>query len=227
MCVALAIASVLILALTEYTFQQARTQKSQDMSNEFTQIVGILGQAFGNETTCTSLMNTLPVPVVTPAAYPSIGPSPNYIIQTTAALPSGLSFLPPTATAPAVPGIVFGVPVPVGPAVGLNTPEIMPVTITGTKSSTSTTNLNFIGGNTLSKTFNLTVWVTAPANTIAKCVSSQDMAQSAPVPMPTYSPPPVSCAGTVPTCATGTPHCCAKPNSPLNYWACPNNGWDC
>jgi prepilin-type N-terminal cleavage/methylation domain-containing protein len=245
-CVAMAIGAVLILSLAQYTLTSARTQKSQDLSNEFSQAMGTVGQALSNENICTSMFGinnaiTIPAPLVSGSPVPSglpvslsipvAGQSPLPVLKT-GSLPSGLNIVSITAEAPTV----------MGPQSASGyTPEMLPITITAMKgpqpspspSNGTGSHTYFIGNNYFTKTFTIGVWVNG-ANVISKCTSSQDMAQQAPVLAPpvTYPSPTFSCTGAPPTCPIGASQseaqcCTTQKTSPAPFWYCNSGGWSC
>jgi prepilin-type N-terminal cleavage/methylation domain-containing protein len=238
-CVAMGIGAILILSLAQYSLTAARSQKSQDLSNEFGQVMGTVGQALANQSACTSIVNNispsaLASPLVVPITSLNIAPTGSnpQIILAAGVLPSGLN----------IQSIyIAGTPTPMGPASGGGyTPENISIIVTAMKGPTPSAtpsggpglNTYFIGNNFFTKTFTVSAWVTA-SNSITKCISSQDMAQQAPIGAPAVYPSPISsgCVGNAPTCPgsgeSSLATCCTPSSAPVPYWACQTSGWTC
>jgi type II secretory pathway pseudopilin PulG len=238
-CIAMGIAAVLILSLAQYSLNAARSQKSQDLSNEFSQVMGTVGQALANESVCTSIMSNIP-----PAAvmYPNTVQVASLFIPPTSPAGSAQTILAqgPLPSGLNITTIYIGTPYPMGPVSGGLTPEIVPITVSAMKGPAPSAspsggpglNTYFIGNSLFTKTFTVAAWVNLLNGSISKCVSSQDMAQGAPAPPPVpYPSPTVSCLGNPPTCPSGSgttqATCCMPTTTPVPYWACQSYGWTC
>jgi prepilin-type N-terminal cleavage/methylation domain-containing protein len=236
-CVAMGIGAILVLSLAQYSLTAARSQKSQDLSNEFSQVMGTVGQALANQSACTSIVSNIsPSAVASPLVAPItslsiISPGGSQTVLAPGILPSGLN----------IQSIyIAGTPIPIGPVSGLYTPESVSIIVTAMKGPTPSAtpsgapglNTYFIGNNFFTKTFTVSAWVTA-SNSITKCISSQDMAQQAPIGAPAVYPSPISsgCVGNAPTCPgsgeSSLATCCTPSSAPVPYWACQTDGWTC
>jgi prepilin-type N-terminal cleavage/methylation domain-containing protein len=233
-CVAMAVGSVLVMSLAQYSLSAARSQKSQNLSNEFNEVMGVVGQALSTESTCTATLGNIANPVASGSPVPLVMSRPiggSQTLLATGSLPSGLNILSITA----------GTPTVMGPPSSSNfTPYMLPITITAMKGPAPSAtpsggpglNTYFVGNNYFTKTFTVGVWFDG-TNRISKCTSSQDMAQEAPAsPTPVYTNSGV-CTGSPPTCpGEGQASCCSQSSSPTPFWVCggsngSSNGWSC
>jgi type II secretory pathway pseudopilin PulG len=232
-CVAMGIGAVLILSLAQYSLSAARSQKSQNLSNEFNEVMGTVGQALMDQSICTSMLSPLTNQIgagsTVPLVIPHPGSSPQVLLQT-GSLPSGLNVI----------SILAGAPTSMGSVSPSYTAEMLPITISamkGTPPSPAPSNgpgLNtyFMGNNYFTKTFTVAVWVDNGTGLISKCISSQDMAQEAPAPPPPspYPSSGITCPAPQPTCpgpTMPTPSCCTQNTSPTPFWVCNTTGWSC
>jgi prepilin-type N-terminal cleavage/methylation domain-containing protein len=97
-CIAMGIGAVLIMALAQYSLTTARSQKSQNLSNEFNEVMGPVGQALSNESICSSMLNSTnnPYPVASGSPIPLVIPhlpGGSQTLLATGSLPSGLNIL--------------------------------------------------------------------------------------------------------------------------------------
>jgi type II secretory pathway pseudopilin PulG len=238
-CVAMGIAAVLMLALAEYSLSTARAQKSQSMSEEFTQTMGLVTETLGDENLCSSFLVPNNIPTISvvvtnpPTSIPSFsfirpGGNPLTLFTVGTPFPSGLlisrmAITSVTSTGPNSPDGTLSQNMV---TLEIDAQKTMPSTAPGAQS--------FVGNALYQKFYSVAVWADTVTNNITKCMSSKDMAQGAPVPTPSYSTiPNLTCTGNTPPCPSGAPAICSKDSatsanlSPVPYWCCPSDNWSC
>jgi type II secretory pathway pseudopilin PulG len=234
MMVATAMTALLMLALGQFAFNSARTRKSDELSREFNDVANLVGQTLGQQSSCTSALQGLPVsmassvpsPIPTLVANTQVTGSPA-IVTNNYTFPSGLKITGLSDFAAS--GVLA-----TNTAQGIKE-YLVNFTLTAQKTGTATVNKTFVGNNYFTKTYTVSAWLNS-TNNITTCAASQGAASLSGAGGLTQVGGGVECtvnAGPPPTCPGGAPAtCCNGIYEQFPFYYCPTaqltaSGWKC
>jgi prepilin-type N-terminal cleavage/methylation domain-containing protein len=202
--IALGLVSVLFLAFGEMNLNSYRSKKSSDFSNEFTEMMGLVGQTLLKNPTCSQALTGLNLAAF-PVSLDYVGTrgsgaaaAGTTLLQRNKVLQSGL----------VVNQIQMDLIAPSIATSAGSVENMVQLHIEATK-TTQGSGQKIMGSSKLSKDFIFAVWVNA-AGTVSSCASPSEAGLASPGAPPTVYATPVPCPGVAPACPDGSNATCCK-----------------